>query len=446
MPAGRGHGVRGAGYNAAMDDRQSEIIVVGAGAAGLFAATAAAEAGAEVTLLEKSRKFGVKILMSGGTRCNLTQDTDWRGIADAFGGRQARFLKFSLAQFTPARTIEAFEAMGVRTKVESTGKIFPVSDRAVEVRDALVNAARGAGVNLIAGIAVERVERDQEGFRLDTAGGQFNCRQLIITTGGQSYPECGTSGDGYHWLRQMGHQIVTPRPALTPIRVNQEWVRELAGITVPDVRVVVRMQNGDKRSEGTRSRDRGSFLFTHRGCSGPAVLNVSRTVTDPANNRPKSLVCDWLPTVDQDELHKRLLDQRGGRQSVAAAIGDELPRRLVESVCRQAQIRTEMTLSELGRKRSTALVHKLKLCELAIDGTLGFARAEVTAGGVALEEVDPLAMASRIVPGLYLAGEILDVDGPIGGYNFQAAWSTGHLAGSSAAANLESKQSPHGIR
>jgi predicted Rossmann fold flavoprotein len=423
-----------------MIKRDWELIVVGAGAAGLFAAAAAREAGANVLLIEKNKKTGVKILMSGGTRCNLTQDTDWRGIASAFGGAQARFLKFSLASFTPSDTIAFFEIAGVRTKTESTGKVFPVSNRAIDVRDALVDVATDAGVEIVNGTAVTEIQKSGIGFRLLSSKGDLECQRLIVTTGGQSYPGCGTSGDGYQWLKQLGHRIIAPRPALTPIRVNQQWVRDLSGVTIPDTRVTVRFGDQPHRfSPQLRNGDRGSFLFTHRGCSGPAILNVSRSVTDPANNQRKSLVCDWLPEIDEREIRDRLAPDGSGNQRLGTALCELLPRRLVEALCHQANIDFAQSLAELGRRRTGIIADQIKRCEMAIDGTLGFAKAEVTAGGVSLEEIDPLTMASRIVPGLFLAGEILDIDGPIGGYNFQAAWSTGRLAGLTAAKTTTSQ-------
>lgn len=420
-----------------MKSESHQVIVIGAGAAGLFAAIFASNNGAQTLLLEKNNKLGVKILMSGGTRCNITQDTDWRGIANAFGDSQGRFLKFSLASFSPSNAVDWFNHAGVRTKIETTGKIFPQSDRAIDVRDALVDEARSAGVEIIGNTAVTEITKIGDGFQVTTEKQILHCEKLIVTTGGQSFPGCGTTGDGYSWLAGLGHRIIIPRPALTPIRVIDSWVHELAGVTVPDTGLSLRLDGiaaaKAKKMLGPRDFDRGSFLFTHRGCSGPAVLNVSRGVTNPERNVRKFLCCDWLPTVSDETLRQHLIPDVAGDQRLGPLILDWLPRRLVEQLCLRANVEFDHSLAELGKKRTAAMVQQLKHCELSIDGTLGFAKAEVTAGGVALDEVDPLTMASRIVPGLYLAGEILDIDGPIGGYNFQAAWSTGRLAGISVA-------------
>jgi len=412
-----------------------DVIVVGAGAAGLYAAATSAARGRSTLLIEKNKKLGVKILMSGGTRCNITQDTNWKGIADAFGKQQGRFLKYALATLTPQQIVAFFHDNGVPTKIESTGKIFPTSDKAIDVRDALVQRARNNGAQVLNETAVEAIERNGNALSITAGEQSFSCKSAILTSGGQSYPGCGTTGDGYHWLRQLGHRIVAARPALTPLRLGNQWARDLSGVTVPDVCVSIRMEgNNERRDKKTSERDRysGSFLFTHKGCSGPAVLNISRVVTDPDNNVQKSLICDWLPQIGEDRLRNELTNEHAhstGKQ-LGNSLARHLPRRVVAALCDNAEIAIEQTLSELGRKRLSKIIEQTKRCPLAISGTLGFAKAEVTAGGVSLDEVDPKTMESRIVPGLFLAGEILDVDGPIGGYNFQAAFSTGFVAGS----------------
>jgi predicted Rossmann fold flavoprotein len=423
-----------------MNNQAHQVIVIGAGAAGLFAATFASGAGATTLLLEKNKKLGVKILMSGGTRCNITQDTDWRGIVAAFADRQGRFLKFALASFTPEDVQNWFRRAGLAMKTEETGKIFPESDRAIDVRDAIVQQAREAGATILAGTPVTDIRPSPSGFQVITGSATLCCQKLIVTTGGQSFPGCGTCGDGYPWLARLGHRIITPRPALTPLRIVDAWVRELAGVTVPDTGLSLRLDGlpatGSKPIPDRRDSARGSFLFTHRGCSGPAVLNVSRGVSDPAFPVPKILCCDWLPAWNEEALRQRLLNSAAKERSIGTLISDWIPRRLAERLCSLAGVAFNQSLAELGKKRVNALLRQLKHCELAIDGTLGFGKAEVTAGGVSLDEVDPVTMESRLVPGLFLAGEILDVDGPIGGYNFQAAWSSGRLAGLSAAACL----------
>ncbi len=410
-----------------------DVIVIGAGAAGLFAGGTSAARGRRTLVLEKNTKLGVKILMSGGTRCNLTHDTDWRGIADAFGKTQGRFLKFALASLPPDRIVAFFEQLGVATKIESTGKVFPLSNRAIDVRNALVRYAMDAGTTILNPCPVDSITRTESGFMVTVGARKFQCRSVIITSGGQSYPGCGTTGDGYSWMSFFGHQIVSPRPALAPLRSSDDWVHNLSGMTVTDVGVNVTGRGGET-IHTERKSDRGSFLFTHFGVSGPVAMNVSRALTDPANSFSKLLVCDWLPGRPLEQFQQELQHARGqlGAQTIVNWLSTTIPRRLGEVLCQLAACQPGLRLAELNRKQYVNLCTQLKACKISVDGTLGFKKAEVTSGGVALQQVNAKTMESKIVPGLFLAGEILDVDGPIGGYNFQAAFSTGYLAGLNA--------------
>jgi hypothetical protein len=407
-----------------------DVIVIGAGAAGLLAAARAAERGRRTLLLEKNRKPGVKILMSGGTRCNLTHATDARGIVEAFGP-PGRFLHSALAALSPAALVELIEAEGVPTKVEATGKIFPVSNKANDVLQALLRRLERSGAELRLGEPVRDLIRADEGFRVVTSHDVHSAEKVILTSGGKSYPGSGTTGDGYAWAAALGHTIVPPRPALTPLRVVLPWVRELMGVTVPDVGVkVLEPVEGDARPRVLAS-DRGSFLFTHFGLSGPAALNVSRVVTAHAAPASLRVECDFLPGDREDALEEALLQEaaRAGKRQLAGFLSERLPRRLVDALLRQAGLDPERKLAELSKPDRQRLVQQLKATAIPITGAMGFEKAEVTAGGVALDEVDSRTMQSKKTPGLYLAGEVLDLDGPIGGYNFQAAFSTGWLAG-----------------
>lgn len=409
-----------------------DLIVVGAGAAGLLAAARAAERGLTTLLLEKNRKPGVKILISGGTRCNLTHATDARGICDAFGP-SGRFLRSALAALGPQQLVDLIEAEGVATKIEPTGKIFPVSNKATDVLGALVRRLERSGSTLALDEPAICVERGDGGFRVQTPRRSLHARKLLITTGGQSYPGCGTTGDGYAWLRALSHTIAAPRPALVPITTDVPWLRALQGITVPDVEVRVRAPDVDG---AVLARRRGSLLVAHFGLSGPVVLDVSRVVSGYGNPRRLELACDFLPNASEEELDatlRRACADEGKKQVVALATlcCGSLPRRLVETFVELAELPADRRAAELGKADRRRLVHAMKRLTIPVTGTLGFKKAEVTAGGVVLDEVDSRTMQSKIVPCLYLAGEILDVDGPIGGYNFQAAFSTGWLAAES---------------
>ncbi len=434
-------------------------MVVGAGAAGLLAAARAAERGLRTLVLEKNRKPGVKILMSGGTRCNLTHATDARGIIEAFG-RPGRFLHSALARLSPQDLVEIFHREGLCTKVEPTGKIFPASDRALDVLNALLARLKRSGAVLACEEPVLEIGGpDSLGFRLVTPRRTILASKLLLTTGGRSYPRCGTTGDGYAWAAEWGHAIVPPRPALVPLRTDAAWVTSLTGLTVPDVlvRILPGAEEGNSGPAGILAQCRGSFLFTHFGLSGPAVLNVSREVSGHPHPETLRVVCDFLPSIPEPELEASLAREcaaAGKRQllSVLPACGAGVPpamlasatlaaetaapqpgiiRRLAEAMIVQAGLDPERRAAEIGKADRKRLLAAIKRLSIPISGSLGFQKAEVTAGGVSLVEVDSRSMQSKLVPRLFFAGEILDLDGPIGGYNFQAAFSTGYLAAES---------------
>jgi predicted Rossmann fold flavoprotein len=407
-----------------MNSEPWEVVVVGAGACGLMAAISAAEAGKRVLLLEKNRKPGVKILMSGGTRCNITHATDNRGIVEAYGP-PGKFLHSALAAFSVQETIDFFEAEGVATKVEETGKIFPVSNKALDVLNALLRRLKRSGATLLLEAPVRAINPTACGFALTTPNQVIHSANLILTTGGKSYPGSGTTGDGYTFAARLGHTIIPPRPALVPIRTYVPWVAELRGITLPDT--AVRVMAGDT----CLVQRRGSLLFAHFGLSGPVILDVSRVVT--GHPHPSSLILqlDVLPDWSEPQLDEwlRTVSQTSAKKQLAVLLSDLIPRRLAEVILAEAAMAADRRAAGLSRGELANLIQQVKRLSLPIVGALGFEKAEVTAGGVSLDEVDSRTMQSKLVPNLYIAGELLDLDGPIGGYNFQAAWSTGWLAG-----------------
>jgi predicted Rossmann fold flavoprotein len=403
-----------------------DLVVIGAGAAGLLAASCAAERGLRTLLLEKNRRPGIKILMSGGTRCNLTHATDNRGIVEAFGP-PGKFLHSALAALSVQETIDLFESEGVATKVEATGKVFPVSNKAADILDALLRRLHRSGATLALGEPLLEMLRSGEGFTLTTPLRAIGARRVVLTTGGQSYPGSGTTGDGYRFAARFGHTIVPPRPALVPLTVNLPWVAELRGVTLPDV--VARIFDGPT----VLARRRGSLLFAHFGLSGPVVLDVSRAVS--GCECPESLVLelDLLPLLKEAELGELLHRESlaSGKKLLVSILPEPVPRRLGENLLVLAGMTSERKAAGLSKADCARLVQLIKHLPLRVTGTLGFKKAEVTAGGVLLEEVDSRSMRSKYVPELFIAGEVLDLDGPIGGYNFQAAFSTGWLAGGS---------------
>jgi hypothetical protein len=404
-----------------------DVIVIGAGAAGLMAGLRAAERGRRVLVVEKNRRAGVKILMSGGTRCNITHATDNRGIVAAYG-TQGKFLHSPLASLSVERTLEFFHGEGVATKIEDGGKIFPVSNRAVDVLAALVSRLERSGAMLALGEPVVDLRKEGDVFGVKTPTRELIAPKIVLTTGGRSYPGSGTTGDGYRFCDRFGHTIVPTRPALVPITVNVAWLAELRGLTLTDVAVAIVERNAPLQCE------RGSLLFAHFGLTGPVALDVSRAVS--GHPAPTSLVVtlDALPAIAEPAFDEwlRIESASSGKKQLAVVLTSHLPRRLADVMLDVAGLARDRKAAALSKEERRRLVRVVKQLSLPITGTMGFGRAEVTAGGVSLDEVDSRTMVSKLVPNLYLAGELLDLDGPIGGYNFQAAWSTGWLAGSSA--------------
>jgi predicted Rossmann fold flavoprotein len=406
-----------------MDD----VVIVGAGAAGLMCGITAAERGKSVRIIEKSKKPGVKILMSGGTRCNITHNCDARGIIAAFG-RNGAFLHSALAAFSPQDAVDFFHAEGVLTKVEETGKIFPQSDKALDVLNALLRRLHRSGASLsLAEPAMAITRLADGGFEVATNSRSIRAHNVVIATGGKSYPGCGTTGDGYAFARSFGHSITPTAPALVPLRIAAAWTADLQGVTLPNVTLSV--IDGD----AVLAKRSGSMLFAHFGLTGPAPLDVSRAVSLHAEPTRLTLAIDFLPgmTAVQVDDFLRIETPKSGKQLLASVLSRLLTRRICDALLGVCTLDRERTAAALSRQDRTSLVAAIKDCRVPMAGTLGYEKAEVTTGGVALAEVHSKSLESKLQPGLYLIGEVLDLDGWIGGYNFQSAWSTGTLCGRS---------------
>ncbi|MDP1560704.1 MAG: NAD(P)/FAD-dependent oxidoreductase [Pirellulaceae bacterium] len=423
-----------------------DVIVIGAGPAGLLAAIRSAELGRRTLLIERNRKLGVKILMSGGTRCNVTHQTDRHGIVQAFGP-QGRFLHSALTRFSPADVVAMLAAEGVSIKTEPNGKIFPASDRALDVQQALIRRLERTPCQVENLCRVRAVERLDDRFNVMSDSATFSAANLILATGGQSYPGCGTTGDGYRWAAQFGHTIIPPHPALVPLRSDAAWLPTLSGIALQDTHVFV-VDAGQLSPESDFTgrlsavrkkcllQRRAPLLFTHLGLSGPAPMDVSKAFSVADDPLALRCVIDLLPQWDPAVLESRMeqAQRQHGKKQVARMCQQvlaetEVPLRLIEVLLGLADIDSEKPAGEFKKAEMQRLMALLKSLAVPISGTLGFEKAEVTTGGVKLAEVDSKTLASKLVPGLYLVGEILDLDGWIGGYNFTAAFATGWVGG-----------------
>ncbi|HEY7508779.1 MAG TPA: NAD(P)/FAD-dependent oxidoreductase [Vicinamibacteria bacterium] len=402
------------------------VAVVGAGAAGLMAAIEAARRGAEVVALDGARTLGAKILVSGGGRCNVTHHAV---DETAFAGSTRPAIRKVLRRFDVEQTVRFFAGLGVTLRREETGKLFPATDRARTVLDALLRAARDAGVGVRHPWRVQAIERVAGGFSLRSAAGEtLAAARVVLATGGRSLPKTGSDGHGYVLARALGHTITSRVfPALVPLTLPRGHpLCALAGLSVP-ARLEVRGGSGR-----ALVRLEGSLLCTHFGLSGPVVLDVSRYWTDArADDAHVELVACWLPDRTPDSLDADL--RALGGATVGGLLERWLPERLSRTLCELAAVEPAQRGHRLTREQRAALVRTLLAMPLPVTGDRGFDHAEVTAGGVPLSEVQLETMESRRCPGLFLCGEICDVDGRIGGFNFQWAWASGYVAGVAAA-------------
>jgi predicted Rossmann fold flavoprotein len=407
-----------------------KVIVVGGGAAGLMAAGQAASSGAHTLLLEKMDQPGRKIYITGKFRCNLTNVAPIPEFINHFG-KNGRFLRQAFHRFFANDLIDFFKQQGVQTVTERGGRVFPASGRSQEVVKALVNWCRSSGVEIRTYSPVESLllERDQI-LGVQTADSRQFAESVVIATGGASYPGTGSTGDGYSLAKAVGHAVIPVHPALVPLITAGEVAQKLQGLSLRNVRVVV-WTNGRKSNQAF-----GEMLFTHFGVSGPIILSLSRQIVeDLERGKHIQLSIDLKPALDEAKLDARLLrdfDQHGKKQ-FQTTLKELLPNKLIPVCIELTHISGEKVCHQITAEERRRLLCWLKDFRLEVCGHHGFRHAIITAGGVDTREIDPRTMGSRLVKGLYFAGEVLDIDADTGGYNLQAAFSTGWLAGRSAA-------------
>ncbi len=426
-----------------------DVIILGAGAAGMMAAISCGEealargqAIPRIAILEKNPQPGIKVLVCGGGRCNLTNAGDIDFLIAQFG-RNGRFLTPALRTLDNTGLRNWFAQRGVPTHEEHDGKIYPDSNKASSVVNAMVQRMRELAVHISAPCAAQSVTWNPSTnmFHVTTATEQlFYSRFLLIAVGGQSYTRMGTTGDGYTFAQTLGHAIITPRPAIVPLLCKQAWISELKGLAVEDVTIRIEAPGPLPRlATGKPQPSTNDMMFTHFGLSGPAVLNISEIVAELLEKFPEiTLRADFVRRLGHEELGRlfRQWHTTEGRKLVRSKLAELIPHRLADMFCRLSDIDSQQVCANLTGRQMQELVEHLKATAFTIYATRGFKEAMVTAGGVRLDEINPNTMQSRINPRLFLAGEVLDLTGPSGGYNLQLAFSTGYLAGVSIAHQL----------
>ncbi|MCL2646193.1 MAG: NAD(P)/FAD-dependent oxidoreductase [Phycisphaerales bacterium] len=457
-----------------------DLAILGAGAAGMMAAVFAGEAcrhatiSPRIAIFEKNTQPGAKVLVCGGGRCNFTNAGPIDFLIRQFG-RNGRFLTPALRHMDNKKLQNFFTARGVPSHEETGGKIYPNSNQAKSIVEALLRNIRELGIEIITGMAgavtaIQRIENTESTentettvkikikiktsvlsvssvpsvfFELVMANGQTHtAKTLLLAVGGMSYPRMGTTGDGYRFARALGHSIVTPRPAIVGLLTQEKWPKSLQGLAVPEVEV---MLPPHKKSVRADRMSKGDMLFTHFGLSGPAILNPSEIFAELLESSTTApLGIDFLPRCSHEELHRMMREwqQKLGKKLLRKMFSEmdgrdfALPQRLAEKWLELEKIPLDQSCASLAAAQMHRLVERIKQSRFTICGTRGFQEAMVTAGGVTLGEVDPHTMQSKITPSLYLVGEVLDLTGPSGGYNLQLAFATGALAGAAMANEL----------
>lgn len=409
---------------------QADVVVVGGGPAGMMAAITAAKGGVSVVLVEKNKTLGKKLLITGGGRCNVTNATfDNRELAQKYG-KKGKFLLSPFSKYGSQDTIDFFESHGMPTKIEAENRVFPRSNTAQSVWDVLVDELEDSKVEIRAGSPVVKVKSvGGKIINVETEDAVISGKTFIFTTGGTARPETGSSGDGFKWLKKLGHTISTPSVALVPVKTKELWSHKLQGLSLPSVKITLI----DARVRG-ESRV-GKILFTHFGLSGPLVLNMSQAIGEALREGAMTLELDLFPTLDHAALDAKLREHLATVQNKkwANALSGFVSPLLAPVLVELSDISHGMLVNKIPRLARVAFIKKIKALTLTPTGLMGTEKAIVSSGGVALEEVDFKTMRSAKVANLFLAGDILDFDRPSGGFSLQICWTTGHIAGKNAA-------------
>lgn len=406
-----------------------DVAIIGAGPAGMMAAISAKTPKNNVCLLEKNFQAGKKLLISGKGRCNVTTSKDIHAIVKAFGDN-GKFLYGVLSQFSNQDVINFFESRGVPLKEERGNRMFPVSDKSISILNCLLAELKKKNVEIIYNFSVTKISKSLNLFKIINAHNVILAKTVIITTGGKSYPETGSTGDGYRFAESFGHKIIMAIPALVPLLVHNKNLNQLAGLSLKNVDLKF-FSNGE-----CFAQEFGEMLFTHKGISGPIVLKLSKKVyQELAGGNKVTAIIDLKPKLDEITLKQRIIReiQAAPKKEYQSLLATLLPKLLIMYAIYVTKIDKHKQSSTLNKIQITSLINFLKNFIFEIDGVEPIDNAIVTHGGIDIKEIDRKTMQSKIIPGLFFAGEIICLDGPTGGFNMQKAFSTGYTAGTSAA-------------
>jgi predicted Rossmann fold flavoprotein len=408
-----------------------DVAVIGGGPAGMMAAGRAAERGARVILIEKNRTLGKKLLITGGGRCNVTNaEFDTRKLLSKFKGSD-KFLFSAFSKWSVRETLEFLKSFGLDTKVEAEQRVFPVTEKAESVWNVLVEYMKKGNVTVLSDSPVKNLVQ-KDGRIMAVAlknGNELYAKKFIVATGGKSRPETGSTGDGFMWLKEIGHTVAEPDPALVPIKIKDQWVKKAQGVALPHVKITV-FQNNTKQDA-----KEGKILFTHFGISGPTVLNMSKDIGELLKYGEVELRLDLFPDLDHGEFNKKLQDifKEESNKKFKNSLKTLVPPTLSPVVVELSHIDPDKECHSITRDERLSLISLLKGMTMTVEGLLGAEKAVVTSGGVELAEVDFKTMSSTLYSNLYLVGDILNIDRPSGGYSLQLCWTTGFVAGTHAA-------------